>query len=147
MTTTHSQLYSLTEFLGLTFKELVYRRSTEKEKNDCWFIDETELIHRTFEKIKEEYKEKFPILQNLHFATQGLFPYSHELNQALHLLYQSGMLKKRNDENRYAFGPTWFPDSKDVFEKRKNKLFNPEKTRNFEELAGKLAEELEILVA
>jgi hypothetical protein len=110
---------TLTEFLGLALQQLA-RES--RDSNHCWLSEKPSELHRTFKALAEAHREILRPLSTVHFATAGSFPYSSELSRSLDLLQQAGMIRRENPSyNRFA--PTWFADSEEELEKRKNQVF------------------------
>ena len=131
---------TISEFVWLAFKYVVYQSENPKE---CWFPDNRKALYSKFFELRQKYQDRFPVLDKMHFAQNGAFPYSKELTRAIDNMALSGDIIRQylgNDED--GFRTAWSDDSEKVIKTARAEIFtsDSEEDKYFSEFVRDLSE-------
>lgn len=107
---------SLANFLILVFKSFI--REVDPKNHVVFFTSEPSKIHQLFKGMKDIFSLQFPVLSEVNFSNQGVFPRSKELDKAMGILIMNGQKFSLDD----AWGLKWLPDNDEIINEDLNEL-------------------------
>ena len=103
-----------------TFMSYLLQRMQETESPDSRSLlrENPQQLHWAIYKVREKLAAHFPALADVHFVTTGSFPYSAELNGALHQLQDARLIERLNPDYAHA-APARYDDTGEYLAQQK----------------------------